>query len=339
MKIERYANNPILAPIPTSDWESVSVCNPGVWHDGDKFYLLYRAGPDTDLHPVYLGLAESEDGLHFTRVSDRPVFGPSENGFDGGCIEDPRIIRFGDTYFVTYAARMFPPGAYWKQLPLNGNNPDMPPEAPFAVRYNITRSALAATKDFKTWHRLGPITPPNVDDRDAIIFPEKVGDQFVMLHRPGPWVGPEYGCEKPSIWISFSDDLLTWEHSEVLASPMFDWEAHKIGGNAPPIKTEKGWLLLHHGVNESMSYRVGAMLLDLDNPRKVLARTPEPVMEPTERYECEGIVKNVVFPCGTVVKDGILYIYYGGADTCCCAATVPLKEFIDFVAAYPVNAS
>jgi predicted GH43/DUF377 family glycosyl hydrolase len=339
MRLTRYDKNPILSPRDDSPWESACTTNPGAWYDGQKVHLLYRAGPKTEEHPVYLGLAESKNGLDFTRVSEEPVFGPSEDGFDGGCIEDPRIIRFDDTYFVTYAARMFPPGAYWKGIyELNAFNPPLPDEVPAAARWNLTRSGLAATKDFKTWHRMGPITPPALDDRDAIIFPEKVGGSFVFLHRPTAWVGPEHGCEKPSIWMCRSDDLLTWTNDELLAQPAYDWETVKIGGSTPPIKTPQGWLTLYHGVDDEHVYRTGAFMLDLDNPSKILARTPEPILEPEEAYEREGLVPNVVFPCGNVVIGDKLFVYYGGADKCCCVATANLGELVDHVLAHPWKA-
>jgi predicted GH43/DUF377 family glycosyl hydrolase len=322
VKLKRFEQNPILSPVAESPWENICACNPAAWYDGQKVRLLYRGGPDNDKHPIYFGLAESTD--------------PSENGFDAGCIEDPRIIKFGDTYFVTYAARMFPPAAYWKKkFALNAFNPPLPEEAPLAARENLTRSGLAATKDFHTWHRLGPITPANVDDRDVIIFPERVGDEFVMLHRPGSWVGPEYGCEKPSIWLSFGEDMLCWTEEHLLAQPVYEWESMKIGGSTPPIRTDKGWLTLYHGVDAKRVYRVGAMMLDLEEPLKILARTPEPILEPETEHEREGLVPNVVFPCGNVVIGDELFVYYGGADKYCCVATCKLAELVDHVMSHP----
>jgi predicted GH43/DUF377 family glycosyl hydrolase len=332
MKLKRSDSNPILSPLPDSSWENVCATNPAAWYDGEKVWLLYRGGPDTDRHPVSFGLATSEDGFRFARASSQPVLGPSDAGWDGGCIEDPRIVRFGDAYFVTYAARMFPPAAYWrKKFPLNAFNPPLPAEAPVAARENLTRSGLAVTKDFRAWHRLGPITPADVDDRDAIIFPEKIGDEFVMLHRPATW------GEKPSMWLSFGEDLLTWREEHLLAQPAFDWECRKIGGSTPPLRTPHGWLTLYHGVDDDIVYRVGAMLLDLDDPLKILARTPEPILEPEADYERVGLVPNVVFPCGNVVIGETLFVYYGGADKVCCVATCPLAELLDDLLAHPTK--
>jgi predicted GH43/DUF377 family glycosyl hydrolase len=336
VKLERYAGNPILSPRPDSDWENICATNPGAWEEAGKVYLLYRGGPDTDAHPIYFGLAESDDGFNFKRVQAQPVFGPCPGSFDGGCVEDPRIVKFDGTFFVTYAARMFPPAAYWKKtFPLNAYNPSLPAEAPAAARDNLTRSALAMTRDFQTWYRMGPITPASVDDRDAMIFPGKVGGRFALLHRPVSWIGPAYGCAKPSIWLSLSDDLLVWKDDHLLAQPYFAWESAKVGGGAPPLRTDRGWLVLYHGVDGRQVYRVGAMMLDLDDPRRVLARTPEPILEPELPYEKVGLVPNVVFPCGNVVIGDRLFVYYGGADTCCCVATIGLCELVEHVMRHP----
>lgn len=329
MKLKRYAGNPILQPHPDLAWEGAYTCNPGAWFDAQRVWLLYRAGPDTLRHPIYFGLATSTDGYRFRRVSRRPVFGPSRDGFDAGCVEDPRIIQWGDWYAVTYAARAFPPGAYWrKTIGLDHFNPPLPAEAPKAARTNLTRSGLALTRDFKKWYRLGPLTDATVDNRDVVLFPERIGGRYVMLHRPATWRGPEYGCEKPSIWIAFSDDPLHWPEHQLLATPAYAWEARKIGGGTPPIRTREGWLMLYHGVDADNVYRAGAMLLDLENPLRILARTPEPLLEPEERYEREGPVRNVVFPTGLALMGDKLLVYYGGADRVCCVAETSLRALL-----------
>ncbi|MFH0953341.1 MAG: glycosidase [Verrucomicrobiota bacterium] len=338
MKLKKYDKNPILSPLPGSSWESACTCNPAAWYDGKKVLLLYRAGPDDDVHRIYVGLAQSKDGFTFRRVGKKPVFGPSENGFDGGCIEDPRIVKMGEVYFLTYAARLTPPGPYWrKTIPLNAYIPDYLKNgpAPVAARWNLTRSGLAASRDLRKWVRLGPITDASVDNRDVIIFPEQVQGRFVMLHRPGSWTGPKYGCEKPSMWISFSDDLLAWPEHHLLAQPVFPWEGHKIGGSTPPLKTAQGWLTLYHGVDDAFTYRAGAMMLDLNDPHRVIARTPEPILEPETECERNGLVNNVVFPCGNVVIGDTLFVYYGAADKYCCVATAPLAQLVDYVMSHP----
>ncbi len=146
-------------------------------------------------------------------------------------------------------------------------------------------------------------------------------------------MGKEYGTEIPGIWISYSEDLLKWSEPELVAvAENFEWEGTKIGAAATPIRTEKGWLVLYHGVDANSIYRVGAMLLDPEDPRKVTARTKLPVMEPEEYYEKYGLViPNTVFPTANIIKDGLLYIYYGCCDTCIALATVPVEELLNFL--------
>ncbi len=182
------------------------------------------------------------------------------------------------------------------------------------LRTNATWTGLALTRDFREWIRLGPITHGLDDNRDVILFPEKVGGKFVLLHRPTNLFGPEYDLEHPAMWISFSDDLLNWKRGQVLAKGEFEWEGGKIGGNTPPIRTEHGWLTLYHAVGADGHYRLGAMLLDLENPAIVRYRTRDWLLQPEEWYELEGYYPGVCFPCGKVVIGDTLFVYYGGAD-------------------------
>lgn len=332
MKLQRYRGNPILAPLEDHPWESRVVTNPGVWFDDDtgRFVMLYRAsGHDPELR-VRFGLAYSEDGYHFTRASDQPAFSPSSDGFDAGCVEDARIVKMGGWYYVTYASRPFPPGHYWlppEQRPYNP--PVCPPEFPWALRENATTTGLALTQDFRTWIRAGRMTDPTVDDRDVILFPEKVGGRFAMLHRPMSWVGQEFGTDQPAIWISFSDDLLSWRDSRLLAKAELPWENGKIGGNTPPIRTDKGWLEIYHAVGVDGHYRLGAMLLDLEDPSRLLARTDDWILQPEEPYELVGYYEGCVFPCGAVALGDTLYVYYGAADAYVGVATCSLSALVD----------
>jgi len=337
VKLKRYAGNPILSPNQANEWESLATTNPGAWYDeaSGKVVLLYRAaGPDPQ-HRIYFGLATSCDGYHFERAADRPVFGPSADGFDAGCVEDPRIIKLGEYYYITYAARAYPPGQYWLA---EGNRayrpPDFPAEFPRVLRQNDTSTGLAITKDFRTYIRAGRITDPMVDDRDVILFPEKVGGRFAMLHRPMTWVGTAYGAEFPAMWISFGDDLLSFKDARLLATAKYPWE-HKIGGNTPPIRTPYGWLTLYHAVGPDMHYRLGALLLDLQDPSCILNRTPDWLIQPEEWYEIEGYYRGVIFPCGSIVRDDTLFVYYGGADKYVGLATCSLSELIAYLRTCP----
>ncbi len=340
MKLKKCPTNPILTPNPDNEWESLVVCNPGAWYENGKFYLIYRAAGNDVEHTIRFGLAVSTDGINFTRVSNSPVFGPSTDGPDGGGVEDPRIVKFGDEYYITYAYRPYPPGQYWNFAHDVIATPTVGPDAPAVIRHNIANSGLALTKDFINWQRLGRITQSNLDDRDVILFPEKINGQYVMLHRPKQWVGTEYGTKFPGIWISFSTDLMVWSSKSqlLLAGREGTWE-EKIGGSTPPLRTEEGWLIIYHGVENGGRgyYRVGAALLDLYDPAKVIARSTDWIMEPEHYYELEGPYKGCVFPTGNVIVDGTLYIYYGGADKYVGLATCSVKELTSYILTHKVT--
>lgn len=343
IKLTKYPGNPVLSPRPEREWESLVVTNPGAVVDPEtgKIRLLYRAAGNDLRHVVRFGLAESDDGFHFTRCSEAPVFEPSAEGhFDAGCVEDPRITPFGGEYLVTYACRHSPPGQYW----LGENNPvrrpEFPADYPVKIRANLTTTGLAITRDFRTWRRCGPVTDPRFDDRDGYFFPEKIGGKFWMIHRPMEWCGARFGTEHPAMWINHSEDLLYWDSStsRLLAKAEADWEV-KIGGNTPPICTELGWLTLYHGKGPDGYYRLGALVLDLQDPARVRYRTQDWLMEPEFSYETEGCYQmgGVVFPCGKVVRDDTLFVYYGGADKYVGVATCSFSGLLGELATQPVT--
>jgi beta-1,2-mannobiose phosphorylase / 1,2-beta-oligomannan phosphorylase len=338
LKLKRYEGNPILRPHPDHGWEDLAVFNPAAWYDEEKgeVQLLYRTAESDWEYKCYFGLAVSSDGYHFTRVSDEPVLSPSVDGFDASTIQDPRMIKMGEYYYITYACRHYPFGQFWVSDEERYFPPERPTEYPKYLRDNATLTGLVLTKDFKTWIRAGWLTDPLLDDRDVVLFPEKVGGKYVMMHRPLEWVGQEYGVEHPSAWISFADDLMGFRKSQLLIKAEYDWEAGKLGVNTPPIRTEHGWLTIYHAVGEDKLYRLGALLLDLENPAKVLNRTTDWIMQPEEDYEIEGYYRGCVFPCGKVVIGDTLFVYYGGADKYVAVATCPLQELLDTLLANPV---
>ncbi len=337
MKLTRYEGNPILSPKPENDWEDLAVFNPAAWYDEDRgeVMLLYRAAESHPEYKCYFGLATSKDGYTFERVSDEPALSPSIDGFDASTIQDPRMVKIDDTYYVTYACRRYPFGQFWVPKDQQYRPEACPADYPAYLRNNATLTGLALTKDFKSWTRAGTITNPLLDDRDVILFPEKMGGKYAMLHRPLEWVGKEYGTVYPSAWISFANDLMGFRESTLLLKQAFSWESGKLGFNTPPIKTEHGWLTLYHAVGEDKFYRLGAVLLDLEDPSKVLYRTRDWIMQPEADYEIEGFYCGCVFPCGKVVIDGTLFVYYGGADKVVGLATCPLDELIAYLLECP----
>ena len=188
------------------------------------------------------------------------------------------------------------------------------------------------TRDFKTWIRAGWLTDPLLDDRDVILFPEKVNGKFVMMHRPLEWVGPGLR-HRPRLRLDRVQPTTCWasrlRQSRLLIKNKYPWEAFKLGINTPPIKTPHGWFTLYHAVGPDKFYRLGALLLDLNDPSRVLHRTPDWLMQPETDYEIEGFYRGVCFPCGTVVIDGTLFVYYGGGDKYCAVATCDFGELIE----------
>lgn len=341
MKFKRYNKNPILKPALGHKWESKAVFNCGVIYDKKKVHMLYRAIGEHKNYISRLGYAKSKDGIYFQRLK-KPVFVP-EKSYEKWGIEDPRIVKIEGKFYITYAVLS-------RHAIKNGGG--------------IHQTALASTKDFVRFKRHGIITPKKTNDREVALFPEKINGKYVMLHRP-QWTKetvfkrngklyletkyrnikwplkeiPRYLPEKQSIWIAYSKDLKNWSGHKVLMEPSEKWEEIQIGVGAPPIKTNKGWLLIYHGVAgpgqkavyiKSLGiHRAGACLLSLKNPSRIIARTKKPILEPEKKYELFGDTQKVVFPEGAVVIKDKLFVYYGAADKTICLATCNLDKFLN----------
>jgi beta-1,2-mannobiose phosphorylase / 1,2-beta-oligomannan phosphorylase len=339
VRITRCPENPIVWP-GKWDWRMSNAYNPGALYENGRFYLYERTAGSLRPHHCYVGLLESEDGIHFRHVSEKPVLSPEMIGYPYGSVQDPRVVRLDDTYYMTFAFRRFA----WYISPTGLGVPEasqaqFPGFDPLHDK-NQTRSGIAISKDRSHWEFLGWATPEDMDDRDVILFPEKIDGRFALLRRPIGFVDTDtgHGGEPPSSRVSYSIDLKTWSDPEMVIRPQFKWEDNRIGGSTPPVRTERGWLVLYHGVENAnpstrrVVYRLGAMILDLKDPTKVLARARNFIMEPETYYEKFGLfIPNVIFPTGCVVKDGLLWIYYGCCDTSIGLATVPLDELVEHV--------
>lgn len=347
----RHPENPIVTP-GLYPWRMATVFNPGVIHDDDgRFYLYERAAGQLRPFHCAIGMLESDDGVHFTHTHDWPVFTPEMAGSVYGSVQDPRVVKIEGVYYMTYAFRPYA----WSSHPTGVGVPyshesefpgvPSPPTAPEGFRPsanvaggrpdNQTRSGIAISEDRVTWSHHSWTSSPDLDDRDVILFPEKIDGKFALLRRPLQFVGAQYGTDHPAIWICFSEDLREWSEPTLLARSKFAWEGNRIGGSTPPIKTEQGWLVFYHGVETEdaalrrVCYRLGALLLDLNDPTKVLARTSQPIMEPETYYEKFGLyIPNVIFPTANFVKDGLVYLYYGVCDTAIALATTPLDALL-----------
>ena len=333
MTIKRCSRNPIVVP-GQADYRRVSVFNPGVIFDNGEFFMYERAAGSLRPFKTSIGLLKSKDGVNFTLASDKPVFTGVMLGFPDGSVEDARVVKIDGLFYMCYALQPYAFDCWPTGIAVPDYYPEHYPEwKDNKTEPMITRSGIAVSHDGINFKQLCYTTPPEIDDRDNALFPEKINGKFAIIRRPMQYVGEAYGTDLPGIWISFSDDLLSWSKPELVATAENpDWEGLKIGAAATPLKTEKGWLLLYHGVDSKSVYRVGAMLLDLNNPRKVIARTKNPVMQPQEHYEKFGLViNNTVFPTANLIHNGEIYIYYGCCDTCISLATVSLDEMLENV--------
>ena len=296
--VTRYKKNPILtkADVP---YPVQTVHNAGVTKYQDRYIMIFRSHLRTGRSII--GIAESEDGLDF-KVRPAPFLSPAKDGlfaeYEEFGVEDPRISFIDGEYLITYSAYS---------------------------RHGV-RVALAKTRDFESLDRVALIT--QADYRNVVIFPQKFGSLYARLDRPHSELSPW------SIWISWSPDLVHWGNSKlIMKSVNYHWDEMKIGPGATPVKTEKGWLHIYHGVFETMDgavYRLGVALHDLTDPSIILGVADEWILQPEEPWEITGYVHNVVFTCGAVLENDnkALRIYWGGADSVMCTGTADVDELI-----------
>lgn len=308
LKCEKFYQNPLLEPIPEHVWESAGVCNTAAILLEKKIYLIYRAFTKNNISN--LGLAMSNDGFFIDERLPSPIYPlrtkyekPLKRGMGGGA-EDPRLTIIDDMLYMCYTA-------------YDGE---------------LARLALTSIKvqdfiahEWSKWNVPKIISPPNIMDKDGVLFPEKIQGKYVFFHRI-----------EPNIVIDYVDDLDFYnnkflENKGIVSPRNGYWDGVKIGINGPPIKTERGWLVLYHGISSiDGHYRIGALLLDLLDITKILGRTSYPILEPETSFEREGIVNNVVFSTGHVVRGKEITIYYGGADKVICGATINLDQLINY---------
>ncbi|MGB9911390.1 MAG: hypothetical protein ACPLKP_02175 [Microgenomates group bacterium] len=306
-RLEKYLGNPILTPKKENKWESKQTFNPGVIFEGGRIHLLYRAvGED---NTSVLGYASSKDGFYFDERLTKPVYLPREE-FEkktspevaSGC-EDPRLTKIGDRIYMLYTA-------------FDGKNP-----------WKVAMTSIKV-KDFlaKNWQWEKPIiiSHPERSDKNACLLEEKINNQYVFFHRIGH-------C----IWIDFVDDL-EFKNGRFLGGKIIlwprkgKWDSHKVEIAGPPLKTKKGWLLIYHGLSlEDKKYRLGAVLLELKNPEKVISQLDEPILEPEEEYEKNGVRPGTVFSCGAVILGEKILVYYGAGDQTIAVASVNLNSLLN----------
>ncbi len=301
----KYAGNPIMTadamPQPV-----MYLLNPGaVKHNGEYIMMMDAATLST---PIVLWVARSRDGLRFT-PDPMPAKWPKwSETVTENCIYDPRITRIGDEFIIMYAS----------QAPGRG-----------------VRTGVVKTRDFIEFQRIAQ-AETDQDNRNSTLFPEKVNGRYVRFDRP--MTGE---TDPGDMCISYSHDLRHWEDTKILMTPRRGfWDCHKIGAGAVPIKTPRGWLEIYHGVDNSpcngFIYRLGVVLLDLDDPSKIISRGELPVLWPDKVYEMTGRVPNVTFACNALLEDdGTVKVYYGAGDACIGLAEAKLDDLVD--ACFSVN--
>jgi beta-1,2-mannobiose phosphorylase / 1,2-beta-oligomannan phosphorylase len=306
----RHAANPILT---AADWPYPvnAVFNP--------------AAAAVDGHTVLLARVEDRRGISHLAVAR------SANGIDGWAI-DPEPLLAPDGEVASEQWGFEDPRSVWVEE---------------LERFVITCTAygpagpgvfLATTEDFRSVERYGVVRHP--EDKNAALLPYRVDGRFVLMHRPKTQFGGGHG----EIVLSRSDDLVSWSAPEQVLQPRDGawWDSLRIGLGPPPLRTEHGWLVIYHGVKETVAgeiYRVGLSLVDLDEPTRVLRRLDDWVLAPLAPYERTGDVPNVVFPCGLLhdPEDGEVRLYYGAADSSICVATARLDDLLDAVLAAPAG--
>jgi predicted GH43/DUF377 family glycosyl hydrolase len=242
----------------------------------------------------HLRLMCSDDGKHFFAAEGyNSIFGYGELEEYG--IEDCRVAEINGTFYLTYTM----------------------------VSSNGVGIGLIQTRDWKRFDRKGMILPPH--NKDCAIFEEKIRDRYFALHRPS---SPEPGGN--NIWIAESPDTIHWGHHKCIAKTRARmWDSARIGAGCSPIQTPHGWLAIYHGADEQNRYCLGALLLDLADPSRVISRSESPIMEPNEAYELNGVLGNVIFTNGHLVVGDKLQLYYGASNEVICGATLSIKEILN----------
>lgn len=328
---KRALHNPVLSPAVENEWEDQAAFNPtAIMDEKENVHLFYRAVGSDGISRI--GYAMSKDGRHFHGRSPYPVYQPPlgcglpeqtllngphnydivahPSGGGWGGAEDPRVTRIGDKIYMTYTAF-----EGWDNM-----------------RIGLTSISLNDLKKRQwRWRRPRLISPAKARNKNWVIFPEKINGKYAILHSVAPKVLVSYVTSLDMVPnINSSKDHGGYGTFEKDRKNY--WDKTMKGAGAPPLKTDKGWLLLYHAIDEN-KYKVGAMILDINDPTKILYRSPTPILSPDADYENDG-KPGVVYATGAIIKDGNLFIYYGGGDKHVCIAEIPLNDILTWLVEY-----
>jgi predicted GH43/DUF377 family glycosyl hydrolase len=301
VQFTRINDKPIIKPDTSLDWEAGGVFAPAVLYENGIWKMLYRACGTDQISRF--GYAESDDGIKWTK-DKKPRVVPENFNLEYSGIEDPRIVNIDGEYLIVYTG-------YAKTR-----------------RHIQTRIRLLKSYDLRHFKRTTLyLGYRRRNGKNGVLFPKKVCNRFILLHR-----------REPDIQISSSRDLYRWsKHTTILRPTFHKWETLKIGAGTPPIKTPLGWLIFYHGVSALMEYSMGAAVLDLFSPKKVLYRLPYPLITPSKSYEKTGVVPNVIFGTSAIEYEDTYRLYYGAADKVIAAAYIDRKTLLKALRQHPVN--
>ncbi|MBX2981439.1 MAG: pesticidal protein Cry7Aa [Flavobacteriales bacterium] len=340
LELEVVRHGVVLDKI-ANGYENEGVLNPACIREGDEVHMFYRAVRHGNYSTI--GYARFKGPLELVMRSGTPLLIPEEK-YESQGMEDPRVVKIDDTYFLTYTAydRANAMGAYATSQDLKTftKHPVITPQ--FTYREfkklidccpGLNEKYLFHYKVLKE-HGLGEELADKLMlwDKNLMFFPRKINGKFALLHRIHPGIQLVTFDDPKELDRAFWEQYIMDLKSHIVMDPKFPHESSHIGGGAPPIETEDGWLFIYHSTDDTPKgyvYNACAALLDLKDPRKVIGRLPKPLFSPQEPYEKVGYVKNVIFPSGAVVFGDDLYIYYGAADERVAVASVKLPALLE----------
>jgi len=333
----------ILIEKTQNGFESEAVFNPAAIRDGKYVHLFYRAVREGNYSTI--GYCKLEGPLEVIERKEKPVLFP-EKRYESQGLEDPRITKIDDTFYLTYSAydsiNVF--GAYATSVNLQEFKKNKIITPKFTYREfkhfieccecgQVSDKYLEHYRMFKE-HGLGRELSQKlyVWDKNLMFFPKKINGKFALLHRIHPGIQIVYFSDFRELTRGFWQDYMMNLENHIVMDPKLSYESSHIGAGCPPIETKDGWLLIYHAAEatpKGLVYHASAALLDINNPQKVIGRLEKPLISPTKKWEKEGVVKNIIFPTGATVFEDTLYIYYGAADTVIATASVNIKELLN----------
>lgn len=319
------------------EFEEEGVLNPAIYQDGNTVHILYRAVRKGNYSTV--GYAKLDGPLNVVQRNKEPLIISTADEESHG-IEDPRIVKIDSTYYVSYCAYdgINAAGAYATSADLVTFEKKgvITPQISYQEFLRLTSNCGRLNRKYARFH----LEDKNLNDthkivhlwdKNLVFFPRKINGKFTFLHRIKPDIQLVSVATLTDLTENFWNDYFASFSQHIVLSSKYEHEIGYIGGGCPPIETEAGWLMIYHGVRDTAdgySYSACAALLDLHDPRIEIARLPYALFSPHLEWELEGYVNNVVFPTGTSLFDGLLYIYYGAADDNIAVASVKLEELI-----------